>query len=149
MYRLQCRKLKTQRSRCSLCAYKRPRCRYLHMLDRTLIPPQLRTGPAVGFLCLTESLVFFRLSDTHNTAYWKSVEQCLENLDRALREYLACEELDPDLARELIIHRDRVTLTLDSWCKGTTDTQSFGLAVKHERLLRQQQRIWREEGIGE
>jgi hypothetical protein len=118
------------------------------IVDKTLIPEQLQKGPAAGFLALTESLVFFRLADSQNTTDWKSVEQCLENLDQALREYLACEDLDPDLARELIIHRDRVTLTLDSWSKGTTNTQSFGLAVKHERLLRQQQRIWREEGIG-
>jgi len=119
------------------------------MLDRTVIPEQLQKGPAAGFLALTESLVFFRLADSQNTADWQGVCLTLERLDSALREYLACEDLDPDLARELIIHRDRVTLTLDSWCKGTTDTQSFGLAVKHERLLRQQQRIWREEGIGE
>jgi hypothetical protein len=119
------------------------------IIDQTLIPEQLRKGPAAGFLCLTEYLVFFRLADSQNTTDWKSVEQCLENLDRALREYLACEELDPDLARELIIHRDRVTLTLDSWQKGTTNTHAFGLAVKHERLLRQQQRIWREEAIRE
>jgi hypothetical protein len=96
-----------------------------------------------------EYLVFFRLSDSRNTTDWKSVEQCLENLDQALREFLACEKLDPDVARELIIHRDRVTLTLDSWCKGTTDTESFKLAVKHERMLRQQQQTWREEGIGD
>jgi len=119
------------------------------MLDRTLIPAQLQKGPAAGFLCLTEHLVFLGLADCQSLADWRGVCLTLERLDSALREYLACEDLDPDLARELIIHRDRVTLTLDSWHKGTTDTQSFGLAVKHERLLRQQQRIWREEGIGE
>ena len=128
-------------------AYRNPRGPAVTMLDRTVLPAQLQKGPAAGFLCLTESLVFFRLADTHNTLDWRSVKQCLENLDQALREYLACEELDPDLAREFIIHRDRVTLTLDSWSKGTTATQSFGLAVKQEQLLRKLQRIWREEGI--
>lgn len=115
--------------------------------DKTLIPEQLQKGPAAGFLALTESLVFFRLADSRNCADWRSTKQCLENLDQALREYLSCEELDPDLARELIIHRDRATLTLDCWSKGTTNTASFALSVKHEQLLRQQQQIWREEGI--
>jgi len=117
------------------------------IIDQTLIPAQLQKGPAAGFLALTEYLVFFRLADCQSLADWRGVCLTLERLDSALREYLACEELDPDLAREFIIHRDRVTLTLDSWQKGTTDTYAFGLAVKHERMLRQQQRIWREEGI--
>jgi hypothetical protein len=119
------------------------------MLDRTLIPPQLRTGPAVGFLALTEYLVFFRLADSQNTTDWESVEQCLENLDQALREYLACEELDPDIARELIIHRDRATLTLDWWDQGRVNHAAHALAVKQEQLIRQQQLILREKGIRE
>jgi hypothetical protein len=115
------------------------------MLDRELIPTQLRTGPAVGFLALTESLVFFRLADSQNTTDWQKVSDTLKRLDRQLREYLACEELDPDIARELIIHRDRVTLTLDWWDQGSVNHAAHALAVKQEQLIRQQQKIGREE----
>ena len=112
-----------------------------------LTPKQLRRDPAVGFLALTEFLVFLRLADNRNLADWKSVKQCLENLDRALREYLASEELDPDIAREFIVHRDRVTHTLDSWQAGSVNSVSRAIMQKQEQYWRRIQRMQRVERV--
>ena len=115
------------------------------IVNNGLIAKQLRKDPAVGFLALTEFLVFLRLADNRNLADWKSVKQCLENLDRALREYLASEELDPDIAREFIVHRDRVTHTLDSWQAGSVNSVSRAIMQKQEQYWRRIQRMQRVE----
>jgi len=107
----------------------------------------MQQGPAVGFLILTEFLADIRLSDSRYLADWKSCESKLRELRDALNEYLALEDLDHEVALELVIHRDRVCHVLDAWQKGYVNTVERAVMVNQERYVRERQRAAREAGL--
>jgi hypothetical protein len=109
----------------------------------------MQKGPAVGFLILTEFLADIRLSDSRYLADWESCESKLRELRNALDEYLSLEELDHDVALELIIHRDRTCHVLDSWQKGFVNSVERAVLVNQERYVRERQRAAREGQIGQ
>jgi len=118
------------------------------ILDRAQLPPKLRKGPAVGFLILTEFLAELRIADSRLLVDWDDIEHKLRELQNALDEYLALEDLDHELALELVIHRDRVACTLDSWERGSINSIERSVLSKQERYVRERQRAAREGRIG-
>jgi hypothetical protein len=109
------------------------------VLDRTLIPPKLQKGPAVGFLYLSESLPLLRLA-APRVANWDTIHSILEDLDCELRETLNLQDIDHDIVTELIIHRDRVTFTLDAWKRGYYTEDGLKWLIRQEQNLRTMQR---------
>lgn len=109
------------------------------MLDRTLIPPELRKGPAVGFLYLSESLPLLRLSAPRFTN-WDRIHSILEDLDCELRETINLGDIDHDIVTELIIHRDRVAFTLDAWKRGYYTEDGLKWLIRQEQNVRLIQR---------
>jgi hypothetical protein len=109
------------------------------MLDRTLIPEQLRKGPAVGFLCLTELLPLLRLA-VPKLVDWSRIHSILEDLDCELRETVNLDRVDHDIVTELIIHRDRVTFILDAWERGYYVEDALKLLERQEQNVRLIQR---------
>jgi len=115
------------------------------MVFRNLVlPPQLEKGPAVGFLCLTQCLAEFRLSDTRLCCDWREIESRLKKLETALDEYLSLEDQDHELTLEFIIHRDRVSCTLDAWQKGSMNSVERTVLANQERYVRERQCAARE-----
>lgn len=109
------------------------------MLNHELIPPELRKGPAVGFLLLTESLPLLRLS-APRLADWDRILGILKDLDCELRETLNLDAVDHDVLTELIIHRDRVTFVLDAWERGYYTEDALEWLVRQEQNARLIQR---------
>jgi len=109
-----------------------------------VLPPQLEKGPAVGFLVLTQCLAEFRLSDTRSLCDWHEIESRLRKLGTALDEYLSVEDQDHELALEFIIHRDRVSCTLDAWQKGGMNSVERTVLENQERYVRERQLAARE-----
>jgi len=118
------------------------------VFDRSLVPTQLAKGPAVGFLVLTQCLAEFRLSDTRLCCDWREIESRLKKLETALDEYLSREDQDHELALEFIIHRDRVSCTLDAWQKGSMNSVERTVLENQERYVRERQRAAREGRLG-
>ena len=116
---------------------------------RAQLPAQMQKGPAVGFLILTEFLADLRIADSRSLADWETTESKLRELRNSLDEYLSLEDLDHELALELIIHRDRVCHVLDAWQKGFVNTVERAVMVNQERYVRERQRAAREGRIGE
>ena len=114
------------------------------VLDNLVLPPELRKGPAVGFLVLTQCLAEFRLSDTRSCCDWLEIESQLRKLETALDEYLSREDQDHELALEFIIHRDRVSCTLDAWQKGSMNSVERTVLANQERYVRERQQAARE-----
>jgi len=119
------------------------------VFDRYSIPAQLQKGPAVGFLILTDVLAELGVADLRPTSDWRTVEQKLRELDTALSEYLALEDLDHAVALEFIIHRDRVAHILDSWKNGVVHDVERAVLVYHEHYMRERQQAAREHSRGE
>ena len=118
------------------------------VFDRSLVPTQLAKGPAVGFLVLTQCLAEFRLSDTRLCCDWREIESRLKKLETALDEYLSLEDQDHELTLEFIIHRDRVSCTLDAWQKGSMNSVERTVLENQERYVRERQRAAREGRLG-
>ena len=116
---------------------------------RAQLPAHMQKGPAVGFLIVTEFLADIRLSDSRSLVNWQATESKLRELRNCLDEYLSLEDLDHELALELIIHRDRVCHVLDAWQKGFVNTVERAVLVNQERYVRERQRAAREGRIGE
>lgn len=112
------------------------------MLDKTLI---LCKGPAVGFLALTDHLVFLRLANTRDTLDWQPIESVLKKLDTQIRRYLARDDAEQGITQELIIHRDRIRFTLDAWEKGKADEVTWAITLRQERYLRRIQSMLKQE----
>jgi len=114
------------------------------VFDRSLVPTQLAKGPAVGFLCLTQCLAEFRLSDTRSCCDWLEIESRLKKLETALGEYLSREDQDHDVVLEFIIHRDRVRHVLDCWENGEVHSVERAVLRNQERYVRERQQAARE-----
>jgi len=114
------------------------------VLDNLVLPPQLRKGPAVGFLVLTASVTELRLSSGRLGLDWKGVEHTLEQLNRELNDYLAGEDQDHDVVLEFIIHRDRVRHVLDCWENGEVHSVERAVLANQERYVRERQQAARE-----
>ena len=111
---------------------------------RAQLPAHMQKGPAVGFLIVTEFLADIRLADSRSLVNWQATESKLRELRNCLDEYLSLEDLDHELALELIIHRDRVCHVLDAWQKGFVNTVERAVLVNQERYVRERQRAARE-----
>jgi len=114
------------------------------VLDNLVLPPQLRKGPAVGFLVLTVSITELRLSSHRLGLDWQGVQNALEELNRELNDYLAGEDQDHELALEFIIHRDRVQHVLDCWESCAVHSVERAVLANQERYVRERQQAARE-----
>jgi len=119
------------------------------VFDRSLVPTQLAQGPAVGFLILTQCLAELGLSDTRSLCDWHGIESRLRKLGTALDEYLSREDQDHELALEFIIHKDRVSCTLDAWQKGSMNSVERTVLRNQERYVRERQLAAREGRLGD
>lgn len=113
--------------------------------DNSLIPAQLRKGPAVGFLALTDHLVFLRLANTRDCADWQPIENVLKKLNKEIRRHLVRDDAEQGVTQELIIHRDRIRFTLDAWEKGKADAVTWAITLRQEQYLRRIQRMLKDE----
>ena len=114
------------------------------VFDRSLVPTQLAKGPAVGFLCLTQSLTELRLLSSRLPLDWSRVDEKLQELNTALNDFLAGEDQDHDVVLEFIIHRDRVRHVLDCWENGEVHSVERAVLANQERYVRERQQAARE-----
>jgi len=113
--------------------------------DNSFIPAQLQKGPAVGFLALTDHLVFLRLANTRDCANWQPIENVLKKLYAETRRYLARDDAEQGITQELIIHRDRIRFTLDAWEKRKVDEVTWAITLRQEQYLRRIQCMLKDE----
>ena len=99
------------------------------MLDKTT---HIRRDPAEGFLALTDHLVFLRLANTRDSLNWLPIENVLKKLNAEIHSYLARENVKQGITQELIIHRNRVRFTLDSWGKQCINPGTWSIMLREE-----------------
>jgi len=110
------------------------------VLDNLVLPPQLRKGPAVGFLALTDVLAEFRLSSSRLDLDWEKLENTLQKLHLALKREIDLDRVGHALALEICLHRDRVGFVIVSWQRGYADLGMKQLQERGEQEVRKKQR---------